>query len=402
MSLFAPSRDNFVKDILRKLDARQVQGTYKPETFSVSTSTGLDLYLGNVYAEVCVAPLWNRGKLIERFLSILDADPMSQGDEPFETAREHLMPKVRERMYTEQIRLRKISDGKPVELAQKVFAEGHLTLEVVYDTPRFTKSMRPAKLQEWGLTLDDALAIANENLKRRSGNGGFAVIQPGLYVSTWRDTFDASRLALQDFVTQLEVKGRIVAMVPNRDVLIVTGEGDTDGLVKMASMCEKVLKDPRPMIGMAFRLDAGWVPFLPPEDHPAYRSLKVLQLQSLAEIYGEQKAAVDQQNVERNIDVFVASFLAYANPTGSPISMSSWTATVDTLLPQTDLIGFVGLGPDDKPGRMIGQAKWNDVMRVCPNLLEPQGMYPERYRTLGFPTDSDFEAIHIINAPESR
>lgn len=398
MPLFKPTESEFAEQIVRTLAGRNVPSKYEPEAGRILTQNGLNIYLGNFYRDYCAAPFWRRGKVIDHYLSILDQTSTAEPETP-EQARVCLMPKVRERAYTELANLRVRQEGKPtLEIQQRIFGGGHLTLEVVYDTPRFTRSITPKSLEEWGLTFDDALGIANENLKRRSGGGGFEVVRPGLFRSTWRDTFDASRMHLPDFVTPLPVKGRHVAMVPNRDVLLITGEGDAECLAAMAKVAEGVLNEPRPMNGLAFRLDAGWVPFLPPVDHPAYKGLKTLQVKSMAGDYATQKSLLDAQFAKEQTDLFVASVMAYNDKAGIPFSMASWAENVDGLLPRTDYIGFSGTGADGKPG-MLGIADWEDAERVAPELLEAQGMYPERYRTRGFPTQTQLDAIGLRSTP---
>src|SRR3569833_2920850 len=311
MPLFQPTQRQFVDQILRELSRRNVPGKFDEATNCIHLSNGLRLYLSNFYQEYSRAALWNRGKVVDRYLGILNS-VSPDVPETLDQVRGLLMPKVRERAYTELIRLRSRAEGRAaVEIEQRTFADGHLTLEVVIDTAQYTKSIQPQSLVDWGLTFDDALGIANENLKKRSTTGGFEELQPGLYRSTWRDTFDASRIHLSDFMSMLEVKGRYVAMVPNRDVLIVTGENDEDGLAAMAKIAAEVLNQPRPMSGLAFRLDSGWVPFLPPDGHPAAKALKELHVQSMGQVYAEQKAVMDHINEKDNVDVFVASYSGF-------------------------------------------------------------------------------------------
>ena len=38
---------------------------------------------------------------------------------------------------------------------------------------------------------------------------------------------------------------------------------------------------------------------------------------------------------------------------------------------------------------------WNDVEQMAGDLLEPQGMYPERYRVDGFPSQAQLTALKI-------
>jgi hypothetical protein len=60
---------------------------------------------------------------------------------------------------------------------------------------------------------------------------------------------------------------------------------------------------------------------------------------------------------------------------------------VDSLLPRTDVIFFMdpALGTEAPP---VAIARWEDVEKVVGELLVPaEGLYPERYRVRGFPSE---------------
>jgi hypothetical protein len=56
-------------------------------------------------------------------------------------------------------------------------------------------------------------------------------------------------------IRELEVKGDPVAMVPNRDTLLVTGWADEPGLARMAALAEDAAGHPRPVSGVSVRLE---------------------------------------------------------------------------------------------------------------------------------------------------
>ena len=60
-------------------------------------------------------------------------------------------------------------------------------------------------------------------------------------MSATKDGYDASRLLLSDLVRQFEVRGEMIAMVPNREDLLITGSEDEDGLRGMLSLAAEAL-----------------------------------------------------------------------------------------------------------------------------------------------------------------
>ena len=75
----------------------------------------------------------------------------------------------------------------------------------------------------------------------------------GVYLSVWAE-YDSSRLVLTEIVRQFRVKGDPVAMIPNRETLIVAGSEDEAGLEAMVSMASEGLTKPRPIRGSP----CGW------------------------------------------------------------------------------------------------------------------------------------------------
>lgn len=64
-----------------------------------------------------------------------------------------------------------------------------------------------------------------------------------------------SRLLLSNVIRQIEVKGDPVAMIPNRETLIVAGSEDAAGLAAMLLLATEALQQPRLISGVALRLD---------------------------------------------------------------------------------------------------------------------------------------------------
>ena len=96
---------------------------------------------------------------------------------------------------------------------------------------------------------------------------------------------------LPELVPALSVKGRHVAMVPSRDVLLVTGSEDAEGLIAMAKFAQDVLQKPRRDVRL--RVSAwgalGGVSASQP-DHPAYSLLKLLAVRGRWSQYYQKQA----------------------------------------------------------------------------------------------------------------
>ncbi len=123
----------------------------------------------------------------------------------------------------EQLRLRSFLEGRTVQpkpLPSKATGE-HLVASLAYDWPQAVQGLDDDNLTEWGVSLYEAMEVARENLEEAAV--GYGKIGDGFYSFMSGDTYDASRITLVERTQGLEVKGKLIAMVPSRDSLFVTG-----------------------------------------------------------------------------------------------------------------------------------------------------------------------------------
>jgi hypothetical protein len=195
-------------------------------------------------------------------------------------------------------------------------------------------------------------------------------------------------MLLDEVVRRCPVKGTPVVLVPHRDLLLITGSEDEDGLRQVATRSLRAVMAPRAVDGRAMRLTPeGWVPFMPERLNDAWADFRKLELFTRARDYDEQTQRLDKLYEERGEDVFVAAFTPYQDEHGRSISYAVWLKGVDTLLPRTEVIFFMdpALGEEAPP---VAIARWDEVAKAVGALLVPEeGLYPERYRVKGFPSE---------------
>ena len=218
-----PDKDGFARMMTEALRASGTvqQIEYEPEEFRLRLTDAAGgchhLFLGNAYNEYVGASRAVRREIVRRYVSLND---QARGDDrpevDFATARKILLPRVRERFYHASLQLRMRIDGMDGDLAMARPFNDDLTVELVLDYPDAIRTVNPDTLKEWGVSFDEALAVAKDNLWKKS-NENFEPLMPGLWRSPWADSHDASRLFLHELVWQQQVKGPHVAMVPNRD-----------------------------------------------------------------------------------------------------------------------------------------------------------------------------------------
>ena len=393
--LTRPSRDRFARMAARALRASGApEPIVRPEgefSLRVGGESGPRFFLDNAYKDYCLASLRGRRAVLAGYFDFQAV--AARMPERYEEARPNLLPKLRERFFRECLDLSaRIEGGTPLRNPSRPLTD-EFVVELVWDQPLTVAVVNEGTLSSWGVPFEQALEDARNNLWALS-KGRFEVLRPGLYVSPWQDTHDASRLFLHDLIWHLDVEGDHVAFVPNRNRLIVTGSDDAAGLIAAAALAQADLKEPRPMSGMPLRLCAKeWQVFEPPPEHAAYRFVHDLVLYSQAQHYAEQKALLERLDQKTGADVFHANCTLMDAPQGR-FTYAVRSRDVLTTLPKTDRVAFVEAGPDGKP-RSLGTAPWQKVREVMGDTMKPLEHHPPRWTVEAFPTPAQQDALGL-------
>ena len=345
---------------------------------------GETVFLGNFFDEYLALAPEQRDEVFAQLSRMRDRPTLPK---TYAEARPNLLPVVRGRTFFEQLRMVvKGGAGKPVPISWKPVGP-FLGAGLAFDGPETLQYLGPEELARWGISFDEAFTAALGNLRQRSTEA-LEQLAPGTCQAPWQDNYASSRLLLDEVVRRCEVRGEPVVVVPHRDLLLITGSEDEDGLRQVAEKSLRALMAPRALDGRAMRLTArGWVPFMPERLSNAWGGLRKLELFTRARDYDEQTQRLEKLYEERGEDVFVAAFTPYQDEHGRSLSYAVWLKGVDTLLPRTEVIFFMdpALGEEAPP---VAIGRWDEVAKEVGGLLMPvEGLYPERYRVKGFPSE---------------
>ncbi|MGO9919413.1 MAG: hypothetical protein ACLQIB_32530 [Isosphaeraceae bacterium] len=301
--------------------------------------------------------------------------------EEFDLARADLRPRLWLRAAFEQMRLNAAIEGASVAPKAPPFeALGkHLIATLVYNWPEVVQSIDNENVTEWGVSFYEAMEVARENLEEATVSYG--KIGDGFYSFMSGDRYDASRPTLVERAQGLEVNGKLVALVPSRDPLFVTGSEDEAGLATMCAMAENHLQEPYSLSGVSLIFEDGtWQDWLPPEGHPLHRSFKQMEITWTGPLYHEQAKLLKGVHEKQGIDIFVATFSALQNKDGELLTYSVWANGVEALLPVTQKDVFM-----KGEGIPAVFADWPRMLETVGHLMEPTDDCPRRYRVRGFP-----------------
>jgi hypothetical protein len=342
------------------------------------------VFLGNFFDEYLATAPEQQEEVLSRLTRVRAMPTLPK---TFAEVRPNLLPVVRGRAFFEQLWL--VVKGGPDTSAPVSWkpVDGFLGACLAFDGPDTLQYLGPNELARWGVSFDEAFTVALENLRQRSTEA-LEQLTPGTCLAPWEDSYASSRLLLDEVVRRCKVRGTPVVLVPHRDLLLITGSEDEDGLRQVATRALRAVMAPRALDGRALRLTAsGWVPFMPERLSNAWADFRKLELFTRTRDYEEQTRRLEKLYAEKGEDLFVAAYTPYQDERGRSISYAVWLKGVDALLPRAEVIFFMdpALGEEAPP---VGIARWEDVAKVAGDMLVPvKGLYPERYRVKGFPTE---------------
>jgi hypothetical protein len=350
----------------------------------------------NIYAEWQKTPVADRPAALQRIAAGFKQTVDSKLD--WATVKPRLRPAVRGISYFDPAQLAKAGSAmEGLTIPHGMLGDG-AGIGIAIDSPDAMAIATSKQLGDWKVTADQALTLATANLAADGAH--LEQLEPGVWGAQQHDSYDASRIVLVDDIRKLNLPGGAVAMIPNRETLLLAGAKDAKGLLAMAARAEAVESDPRPIHTIALCLgEAGWTECVPDVTPAVKKKYSVLAAGGWKSLYDDGH---DTYQDELGDDLFVAHLSAIGKPDGYALTYATWTKTVPTMLPKADMVAFVVLeGPEgSEKGKMLGLAPWERVMAVCGAHLHETGKLP-RYWATGdwFPTDEDLKKLALTDKP---
>lgn len=390
-----PSRKNLVDAIIeaiRRADP-DVTLTYDEAQFRIDycqrNRTGR-LILANFFDGYRAEDSAGRREMIERIAQSISDPPAPT---TAEEARELLMPRVRSRYHYPLLPLTFEAEGLAnsswFEVPHRLLAD-RLAISLALDTEASIADVTPDNLDQWGLSFDQALDLAMVNLRRRT-EPSFDEALPGIFMGTWADYYDTSRLLLPELLADLNIKGQPVAAVPNRAVLLVTGDQDAENLANLATVATSGLDDTHPVDAASIRYDGkSWTPFLPDEANLAGKTRDAVR-ESDAVHYNRQGDLLQEIFLRDGVDLFAAACqVVRKEDLPEAFTYCMWSNGVKSLLPQTEIIGLMS---DPIAGEQVVMADRAVVEELAGDCLESTEYDPPRIKVEKFPDAATFDAL---------
>lgn len=342
--------------------------------------------LGNIYPQFQAMPRKHRrGFLTHVLVGWREAQEDGAIPQTWEEAKELLVPRFRDATYLSVVDIESQRREAPeMRSAYQEFAPA-LFLTLVVDAERTMANVSESMLADWGVSFDAARQIAEKRLMDHS-HDGFEMVAPGVWVSTWQDSYAASRLVLPHVIQQ--VTSDPVVCVPNRDLIILCEPRKPDALENLVMILDKVSEtESYALTRRLYQLEgATYSLFEFPADHVAadhYLNLRVIED---ANCYAQQKEALQALRD----DMFVATLSVYENKEDGMLHTGAvWTQGVPTLLPEAQVVHFVQDG--DQDAQAAWAVPWSKVVEL--GLIERTDDPLPRWSTKEFPTAETLDEI---------
>ena len=248
-------------EAVRKADPSLTLRRTDDEGFIVKHADGTEsrVFTGNAYRDYQSAPD-TRDDIIARHVRNMFRSVPKTGE--VKLSANMIVPVVRTNAYLQEIG-RHASEGKKPEL---VFDRLTPDLVVIYmfDFPERLMTMLKEHLDEVKVERSQLRALAKTNLERLYGQDLKVKGGKGFFYFEAGSAFDSSMLLLDIWnKTNFPVKGDIVAFVPARNYLLITGSEDEAGLKLARKVSSEVLANES--YGLTekglVRRDGKWLPF---------------------------------------------------------------------------------------------------------------------------------------------
>jgi hypothetical protein len=348
--------------------------------------------LNNFYRDYCRVSRAERKNVMQSYLKSMIGNELPKA---FADAKSKLLPILRSRSMIEYVALAVKGDPGISNLPAAQPFSSDTAIMLAYDTEHAMMTLTESTLADWDVSFDTALAVATDNL-RDATIASFEQVAPGLFIGTWNDAYETSRLLFPDVAYQLGLGGEPLVMIPTRNRFMVVSANDRAAQLAMIGLARQFVEDEgRQVSALMYRYEQGRAVEYAPSDPEVAGLLAEFLRKTLADDYAGQKEMLEKSHQETGIDIYVASYQVLSSKqTGREASFSVWTEDVDTLLPETDLVALVSSAELEDgcegPPKLVA---WSDLQAATGVFERLPERYPARYKPANFPDRAAREAL---------
>ena len=383
---FKPTMASFAAGLLGAFPRDQVdQWTLDCARKTITHRSGGEIALGNIFLEYCSNKVSTRAGLIRKYADLANT-VSSEIPALWAAAARYVYPVVRSMFVDTTVRIQTRLD--PVRnVAAAMPLTGDLQVRLVYDFGSYLTYVSETQLATWGQTMADVLERAVANLARLDRPEWVASRHGYLQLASPM-SFAESMLLLGNIVDELPFKEFAVLLPCNRGLLLAAdgrSEQALQAMLREASRCAE--HEPWPMTAtLCARSGGSWHEFITAGE--TARLAHNLFVSHRADFYAAQKEALDNFHALAEKDVFTAT-CSVLERDDTRVSSCVWSQGVVSLLPVTDWIALL----PDAADADFKHVRWQRMLEVCGDRLQPTGESPVRFLVESFPDSTQWEAL---------
>ncbi|MHA6847040.1 DUF1444 family protein [Ralstonia syzygii] len=380
-------RDAFAQKIMKTLKQIGVREPmfYDKDKFAITTETSsMTLNLSNAFAKYKTARGHARNIILTQFV-VSFKEAMKAGrklEAPFSDARNHLRPLVRSKALTDNERyMFKGDDLSMFKPTPRQSFSRDTNILLGYDAGNTVMTVDQWMLDKWEVSYADALDIAMANLAAVS-EPRFKEIKPGLFTGDWNDYYDSSRLLLPALFSACSGVADPVIMIPTSELIYVADKTDTRAQLDMLQLVNNGTSAVTKVIStQMYHFVDGTPTEYEPEDNQVLRTLNDIRKPLLQKYAQHQKKVAEEHVIETGNWAYFYSLQLFRDPqTGETGTMSIWSADMECIFPEADIIVVATATKLDDGGYVVR----NDPVLLGTDVIEKHGHLVQKMD--GFPT----------------
>ncbi|WP_439671208.1 hypothetical protein AEMCBJ_01660 [Cupriavidus necator] len=387
-------RDAFAQKVIKTLKQIGVREpiSYDKDTFAIVAETSsMTLNLSNAFAKYKATRGQARNIVLIQFaISFKEASKAGQQLEaPFSKIRNHLRPLVRSKALTDNERyMFKGDDLSMFKPTPRQAFSRDTNILLGYDAGNTVMTVEQPMLDRWGVSYAEALDIAMENLTARS-EPRFKEIKQGLFTGDWNDYYDSSRLLLPTLFFACSNVSNPVVMIPTSEIIYVADKGNARAQLDMLQLVDNETSAITKVIStQMYHFVDGKPTEYEPEDSSVLLKLDEIRKPLLQKYAQQQRQVVEGHLIETGDWAYFYPLQLFRGPqTGATGSMSIWSADMESIFPEADIIVVSKATAADNGGYVVRNDPvllWNDVIEKYGHLLQKMDGFPNLYRAAPF------------------
>ncbi|SDB85970.1 hypothetical protein [Paraburkholderia lycopersici] len=377
--------------------------TYDKDNFSIrvdGTHMKQNCNLNNVYAEYRAAYGKARDAILRNYLrgvkEALSSDVVLGA--PFNKIRHRLRPLLRNRILTDNERYEFKGDD-PSEFRptpRKLFSsDANIVLGV--DSHHTLMEVRQKHLESWGISFDDALDIAMNNLEAVSPIH-FEGSREGVFRGGWLDYYDSSRLLLPDLFSRYGHFDDPVIVIPESGVIYITNKADKAAQLHMLNALQKHVNTTLKIVStQMYHFVDGKPTEYKPEDNQLEFKLAEINKPLFQSYAQQQKKIVEDYLIETgNWAYFMSPMVVRAKEKDSIATVCCWSNDMECIFPEADIVTVTHVTSADEGTFHVHSdpvLMWCDVIEKYGHLLQKMEGFPNLYRAAPFANHQEATAM---------